>query len=361
MADDQIDWERLDRYVRGEGSRSERAELARWVDGDPKRRALADAMRTVGALRPGRGSGFDAARALRRIQPRTTTPRGAHKLQLTLLPETRRSRFVRRSIFVAGVAVAVVSGDALSRIATRSRSESESPPREIITSAGQRATLDLGDGTRVSLSPKTRLRYAADFGRAGAMRELWVDGEATFTVHHDSARSFVVHTPYGSAEDLGTEFVVSTYPEVSGMRLAVREGRVAIRAARDSATGEEKHPREPDTLAVLEPGDVARLSGTGALELARGRNVEELFAGARGALVFTSMPLRDAIPQLERWYAIRVRVSDRALMTRRISGTFRAESATEALGIIAIALGGKAEWQDNQVTLTPGHDRGDDP
>jgi len=359
MDDDQIDWARLDRFVRGTGTPAERAELARWVNDDPKRRALADAMRTVGGPRPGRGPRFDAVRALRRVQSQSTPPRRTRKLQLTPLPETRRSRFVRRSMLAAGVAVAVGSAGALSRIAANARPKAE-PPREIITAAGQRATLDLGDGTRVSLSPETRLRYAADIGHARAIRELWLDGEATFTVHHDTARAFVVHTPYGSAEDLGTEFVVSTYPEVSGMRLAVRKGRVAIRPARDSGVGAQGHSRGSDTLAILEPGDVARLSGAGALELTHGRDVEGLFAGARGALVFASTPLRDAIPQLERWYAIQVRVSDRAMMARRFSGTFRAESATEALGIIAIALGGKAEWRDNQVTLVAGHERGDD-
>jgi len=358
MDDDQIDWHRLDRFVRAEGTPAERAELARWVDEDPKRRALVDAMRTVGGPRPSREPRFDAARALRRVQAKSTPTQRTKKLQLTPPHETRRSRFFRRSMMAVGVAASVVAANALSRLATDARPKAD-PPREIITAAGQRATLDLGDGTRVSLSPETRLRYPADLGNAGATRELWLDGEATFTVHHDTARAFVVHTPYGSAEDLGTEFVVSTYPEVSGMRLAVREGRVAIRPARDSG-GAQGLSRESDTLAILEPGAVAWLSGSGALELSRGRDVEGLFAGSRGALVFTSMPLRDAIPQLERWYAIRVRVSDRTMMTRRFSGTFRAESATEALGIIAIALGGRAEWRDNQVTLIAGHERGDD-
>jgi len=53
-------------------------------------------------------------------------------------------------------------------------------------------------------------------------------------------------------------------------------------------------------------------------------------------------------------------VSDRAMLSRRLSGTFRAESATEALGVVAIALDGRAEWKDNQVTLVAGHERGDD-
>ena len=85
-----------------------------------------------------------------------------------------------------------------------------------------------------------------------------------------------------------------------------------------------------------------------------------MFAGAAGELRLESTPLHDAIPLLERWYAIRIHVSDRAMLSRRLSGTFRAESATEALGVVAIALDGRAEWKDNQVTLVAGHERGDD-
>ena len=70
-----LDWERLDRFVRGEGSLRERAELTCWVNADRSLRALADAMRTVGAPTPGRGR-FDAVRALLRVQLRTSRSRG---------------------------------------------------------------------------------------------------------------------------------------------------------------------------------------------------------------------------------------------------------------------------------------------
>jgi len=359
MHDDQIDWSRLDRFVRGEGTSAERAALERWVNGDPKRRALAAAMRTVGDT-SGPSLRFDAGRALRRVQEQAAPRRGARKMQLALMPESRRSRLTRRSMLFVGAAAAVIATGALSRMRDSARERSPVSPREIITAAGQRATLDLGDGTRVALSPETRLRYPADFGRARSRRELWLDGEATFIVHHDTARVFVVHTPYGSAEDLGTEFAVSTYPEMDGMRLAVREGRVAIRAPDDSARRSTQYGRASDTLAILEPGDVARLGGNGSFDVARRQDVTVMFAGATGALLLRATPLGDAIPLLERWYAIRIHVSDRAMLSRRLTGTFRAESATEALGVIAVALDGKAEWRDNQVTLVTGHERGDD-
>jgi len=357
MGDDQIDWERLDRFVRGEGSPAERAALERWVEDDPTRRALADAMRTVGVPRSGDARRFDAALALRQVQGQAAPHRPSKKVRL-LLPESRRAGSKRPLMLATVVAVAIAGALTWQRERTRQRPTDS--PREIITAAGQRATLDLGDGTRVSLSPGTRLRYPVDFGRAGARRQLWLDGEAAFRVQHDSARAFVVHTPYGMAEDLGTEFAVNTYAEIGGMRLAVREGRVAIRPGPDSARRSPERRRVSDTLAILEPGDVARLSETGSLDVMRRQDVATMFAGAAGELRLESTPLRDAIPLLERWYAIRIHVSDRAMLSRRLSGTFRAESATEALGVVAIALDGRAEWKDNQVTLVAGHERGDD-
>ena len=94
---------------------------------------------------------------------------------------------------------------------------------------GQQANLDLSDGTRVVLSPESHLRIPGDFAAPGGRREVTLEGEAYFAVTHDSLRPFVVHKAHGSAEDLGTAFIVSAYPETEGTRLAVREGQVALR------------------------------------------------------------------------------------------------------------------------------------
>src|SRR5580704_361474 len=44
----EIDWDRLDRYVTGRGTDEELAALERWVNADPALKQLADSMRTVG-------------------------------------------------------------------------------------------------------------------------------------------------------------------------------------------------------------------------------------------------------------------------------------------------------------------------
>jgi hypothetical protein len=67
---DEIDWERLDRLVCGDGAPGERQSLATWASADVSRVALVQAMRTIG--RPSSDSAFrpDARPALARVQRR---------------------------------------------------------------------------------------------------------------------------------------------------------------------------------------------------------------------------------------------------------------------------------------------------
>jgi len=146
------------------------------------------------------------------------------------------------------------------------------------------------------------------------------------------------------------------------MRLAVREGRVAVHSRVRNSGGSGGKP-EPsisfDTVVVLGQGDISLSSMSGKLTVLRGQSVDHLFAEAEGTLVLNAMMLKDAIPRLERWYGIQVRVSDRVLLSRRVSGSFRYESASAALGVIALALECKATWRQSEVTLAPDPERGE--
>jgi ferric-dicitrate binding protein FerR (iron transport regulator) len=343
MSDDRLDLERLDRFVRRQGTPAELAELERWVNADPSRRALADAMRTVGSREP---SAWNAQRALRKLErgrgepPRRANAPGRHGTRIRqALREESRAVAVQRTLRVAGAAAVVAFAVYSYRHPPAPTIQPPPPPREVVTAPGQRATIDLPDGSRVILSSESHLRISTD---TRGPRETWLEGEAFFAVRHDSTRPFLVHTPQGSAEDLGTEFVVNTYPEVKGMRLAVRQGRVRVR---------------DQNLAA---GDVALVLESGRVTVVHRQDLSALFAASEGTLVLKSVTLTDAIPRLERWFGVRIRVPNRALLTRRISGQFRTETATESLGIIAIALNCRAEWHQNQVTLVSDHGRGEE-
>jgi len=68
----------------------------------------------------------------------------------------------------------------------------------------------LQDGTQVTIAPKSRVRYTADFGRAH--RDLYLDGEAYFQVAPDSQRPLRVHTSASITEDLGRRLSSTPMP-----------------------------------------------------------------------------------------------------------------------------------------------------
>src|SRR5439155_9948621 len=74
--------------------------------------------------------------------------------------------------------------------------------REVSTAVGHRTVVPLRDGTQITLAPKSRLRYTADYGKAD--RDVYLDGEAYFQVTFDTRRPFRVHTARSLTVDLVT-------------------------------------------------------------------------------------------------------------------------------------------------------------
>ena len=250
----------------------------------------------------------------------------------------RASRRIPLAVLAAAaVAIALIGGRAVLRRAPQLR--------EVATAAAQRAVVRLRDGTQVTLAPKSRLRYAPDYGKAH--RDVYLDGEAYFQVVRDERLPFRVHTAASLTEDLGTAFVITAYADQITTEVVVAEGRVALRRAL------------PDTLAAAPPAlvlgarDLARLGASGVATLQRGVDVDRQLAWTTGVLAFDGTPLRDAVRTLGRWYDVEIRLgdSDSALAARRLTATFTNEPIDLVLKRIALTLGVRVERTDGSVLL----------
>jgi transmembrane sensor len=145
-----------------------------------------------------------------------------------------------------------------------------------------------------------------------------------------------VHTGVGGAEDIGTEFVVTAYPEANGMQVAVASGMVQLGAVKlRPSTTVSASPREP---LLLTRGDLGRLDSVGVLKVEHGVDVDAQLAWTRGELVFRRTPLRLVIPQLERWYGVDIRLADSRLNEVPVSASFADEGATQAVTFVAAAI-----------------------
>jgi ferric-dicitrate binding protein FerR (iron transport regulator) len=347
MANDRVDWEWLIRIRLGESTAEERAEFERWIEEDPSRAELMTTLAALDGIGSKDHSRWDTERGLARFkQLRSGAPRRRSAAHLNLsrpAPRPHLLRWAFGGLATAALALAVAVLPSRHNPRSVDQPSISKAPRETITGPGQRAVLDLSDGTHIVLAPESHLRVSTNFDLPGGRRELSLEGEAFLLVRHDTARPFLVRTPHGVVEDLGTEFAISTYPEIRGTRVAVRQGNAAVRPSSRVGT------TLADTIAMLGPGDIALLSAK-ALHVRRNQKVSALFAGAEGVLVLDETLAR-AIPRLERWFGVRVRVTTNELLTRTIAADLRNVSATDGFAVIAASLKSSATWHQNEVTI----------
>jgi transmembrane sensor len=354
-----IDWERLDRYATGRATAEELAALEAWVSSDPELRAIAAAMRTAGRPAGVEPRKWDVRGAWQRLRRRM----GRAPLRM-LSPADREysplgspieiaARWRARWLVGAAAAVVVLAGASVFALIRHSPAPTM---REVSTHRGQTAALNLPDGSRVMLGPASRLRIPADIGavRVGNPRDIYLEGEAYLEVKHDGTRPFRVHTATGVAEDIGTEFLVTAYPETPGMRVVVASGVVALYQPPPAASTRTRTQREhPQPLLTLAEGDLAELASTGIATLTRDVDVAPYVAWTKGDLGFDATRLGDAVTQLERWYDVDIRLADSSLADRRLTATFRRASLTQVLELLSLSLDVRVQREGRSILLKP--------
>jgi len=308
----------LDRYLAGEASATE-AQLVRvWLAEDAAHAQLLADLRLI--------------KRVAGDTPPPTNVDAAWMQAVKALGIRRKPRVSRRlligALAAAAILIAVIGGSRVLRRAPQWK--------EYATAAAQRMVIRLQDGTQVTIAPKSRVRYTTDFGRAH--RDLYLDGEAYFQVAPDSQRPLRVHTDRSVTEDLGTAFVVTAYADQHTTEVVVTEGRVSLSRAETTSPA-----------VVLGLRDLGRLDASGPATVRRGVDVDRYLAWTKGVLAFDGTPLSEAMPTLERWYNVEIRLSDTALAARRLTATFQNEPIDLVMKRIALTLGVRVERVEGSV------------
>jgi transmembrane sensor len=209
--------------------------------------------------------------------------------------------------------------------------------RAYVTAPGQRLNLTLSDGTQVALAPGTRLRVPWRYGRT--RRDVTLQGEAFFSVVHDTTMPFRVRAGRAEVTDVGTAFDVRAYEGDTTLTVAVADGVVAL-DARDHAP--------------LVAGDVARVSGDGAIATMHGSDLAPYVGWTRGQLVFRDTPLRDVLSALARWYGVTITLGDPELATRTLRATYDTRSMTDVLTLVTSTVGAHYTRVGRTITVLPG-------
>lgn len=335
----------LDRYRSGESTRAEIAKVERLIAADPARANELDWLRGLGAAvaRMPVPEQWDVNALWHATRKALRAPQPGARREIAL-PPARRGWPLAVKVAAALVLMAAGGGLAVRGFRSTRAPAATGDTRVVSTQRGQQATLRLPDGTRVMLGVASALRYPAAFGRNG--REVAVDGEAYFEVEHNDRQPLVVRAGDVVATDVGTAFSVRAYQEDGHAQVVVREGRVALRGAAPHRSGAH------DGSVTLTAGQLGRLSQTGE-PVMRAADTAAAFAWMQGWLVFDGTPLRDALPQLSRWYDLEFRLADSSLGRIPLAARLSNQPTPDALAFLAASLGLRHVRQGNLVTFYP--------
>jgi ferric-dicitrate binding protein FerR (iron transport regulator) len=174
--------------------------------------------------------------------------------------------------------------------------------------AGQRANLQLPDGTNVWLNARSRITYPGSF--SASTREITLDGEAYFDVKHDRKKPFIVHTDRYDIHVLGTVFDVEAYAGAETFSTALIKGAVNIQSRND-----------PNRMVRLLPNQQAK-EEDGRLTTSSIDDFD-VYRWREGLICFKNTDFLTLMTHFEKCYGICITVQNENVAAKVFSGKFR--------------------------------------
>lgn len=212
---------------------------------------------------------------------------------------------------------------------------------------GERRTVTLDDGTRVTLNTVTRLRVSFDRSQR---RVLLQSGEARFDVARNEAWPFVVAVGEQEVRALGTSFTVRKI--VDDIAITLIEGKVSVTPAEPSSTAVPWAPAEPavSNAVVLAPGQRLTLSTDRPATLDR-PDIERATAWQRGLISLDQMSLADAVAEMNRYSRLTIEIGEGASDVR-VSGVFQAGDSVEFARALAKTHGLAIREEPERIVIS---------
>ena len=203
----------------------------------------------------------------------------------------------------------------------------------------------------------TKLSYDKSFGVND--RTVVLTGEAYFDVVKDKARPFIVRTKMMDVKVLGTLFNVRAYDNEPDMQTTLIRGLVEVLLKRKN---NEKILLKPNQKIVIKNYDlkttgdkIVNESPEISLTTIQTNSIDSSITETQwinNRLVFDNVKFKDAVPQLERWYGIKIEGNkSTSLLNKKIRAIYENESITEVLESVSLAIGFDYEIKNNTVTI----------
>ncbi|GAB2587040.1 FecR family protein [Spirosoma areae] len=205
----------------------------------------------------------------------------------------------------------------------------------------------LTDSSEVLLSPKSRLRYPAQF--AGKSRKVYLTGEASFSVKRRN-QPFMVYSGEMVTKVLGTRFVVRAFDVDRKITVQVLSGKVSVYKARS-----ERAPANKEVNGLILYANQAAF-----FEKSDGNLMKTLVANPalveraskNAQFVYDEVALPVILRELEKSYGIPIQFDEQSFSGCKITASLPNESLYEKLDILCKAASATYEITDGQLVIS---------
>jgi len=184
---------------------------------------------------------------------------------------------------------------------------------EFSTRVGEHRQVALPDGSVLDLNSRSVVAVHYEKDRRGVELK---QGEAMFSVEHDTRRPFVVDAGAGQVTVTGTRFDVRRDDDQT--RVMVEAGTVKVQG------------HSMDNVVTLTAGLGTQVDSKGRVAAAYDVNTEELTAWRNGKLVFNNASLSEVVREVSRYREQPLRVGTPAVGRLRLTSVFKSDD-TDAL------------------------------
>ena len=234
------------------------------------------------------------------------------KARLQALCDEPVERPGRRAILRYGIAASVVAA-ALGLGLFSALDHTKPSSAEFSTRLGEHRQVALPDGSMMDLNSRSVVAVHYEKGRRGVELK---QGEAMFSVEHDTRRRFIVAAGAGQVTVTGTRFDVRRDDDQT--RVVVEAGTVKVQG------------RSSDQIVTLTAGRGTHVDPRGQVAAAYAVNADELTAWRTGKLVFNNATLGEVVREVSRYREQPLRVNTAAVSNLRLTSVFKS-SDTDAL------------------------------
>lgn len=203
---------------------------------------------------------------------------------------------------------------------------------------GQKATVELPDGSFVWLNSASELRYAPNFGKK--KRTVKLQGEAYFEVQSNPNNPFIVETDKNlRIKALGTKFNIKSYPNDEQITSTLIEGKIEVITQQLSET---LHPFERVSFHTID-----KIFNKSHIE-----DVNEAIYWKTNQLLFEKETLANIAKILERMYNVTISFTSPEIKEIQYSGKIINNSLENVLNLITVVSPLDISIAGSQITFS---------